>query len=55
MEKLALGLLRRQPLKKVRQLYPVTHDRIGFPIPEMFSDIKTIIRMIEALNGLGGT
>jgi hypothetical protein len=53
MIKLPLGLFRWQTIKKVRQLHPMTHDRIGFPVPEMFSDIKAIVGMVETVKGFG--
>jgi hypothetical protein len=36
-------------------LYPVTHYCIGLFASEVFSDIKAIVCMIEALNSFCGT
>jgi hypothetical protein len=55
MEKLALRLIRWQTIKKVWQLYSVTHDYTGLLASEMFSDIEAIVCIVKALNSLSGT
>jgi hypothetical protein len=36
--------------QKIRQLYSATHYDLGFFSPEMFLDIETVSRMVEAFN-----
>ena len=50
MVKLALCLLGRQRLEKVWKLDAVTHDCVGFLLPEMFPNIEAILGVVETFD-----
>lgn len=55
MVELAPRLLCRQALKKIGQLGPTAHNRIGLPLPKVSLNVEAIVSVVEMFHCFGGT